>query len=106
IRLQVPVDYLQISFQILNLAAAKLDVMKAKLFADGLLMFARQLEHRRIEVHADHLALGADDLCTDVQGLAAARAEIENGFSFMDVPRRIAAAVILFKDLSRDNLQQ
>ena len=88
--------------QVLNLAAAKLDVVITEPVADRLLVFARQLQHRRIEIDADHFALGADDLGDDVASLAAAGAQIENRLAFVNITRRIAAAVVFLDDFVRE----
>ena len=92
-------EQFQVGLQILDSAAAKLDVMITEFFANGFLIFARKLQHRRIEVDADHFALRADDLRHDVAGFAAPRSEIEDRFAGFDVARWIAATVILFADL-------
>jgi hypothetical protein len=88
----------------LNLAAAEFDVVIAELVADRFLIFTAQFKHRRIEVDAYDFALGSNDLGDDVASLAAARSEIEDRFTFMNIPRRIAAAVILFDDFVGDDL--
>ena len=68
--------------------------MKTERGAYGLLVFSRQLQHRRIEVNADNLAFGANNLGNEVTGLAAARPQVEDCFASTDVARRVAAAVI------------
>ena len=52
------------------------------------------------------LPLRADDLGNNVAGFAAARTEIEDRFAGMDVARRIAAAVVLFDNLVRNDFEQ
>ena len=89
----------------MNITAVKFDVVVAESVADGLLVFARQFKHGRIEVDADHFALGADDLGDDVAGLAAAAAKVEHRFTAMNIAGRIAATIVLFNDLGRDNSQ-
>ena len=104
--LQVLIEQFQIGFQILDLAAAKFDVVIAELIADGFLILACQFQHRRIEIDADHFAASADNLGNDVACLAAAGTQIENGFARMNIARRIAAAVVFFDDLLGDDFQQ
>jgi hypothetical protein len=50
--------------------------MVTELIANRFLIFAREIEHWRIEVDADDFAFGADNLRHDIAGFAAARAEI------------------------------
>ena len=104
--LQIAIEQFEIGLEILDLAAAKLDVVIAELIADGFLILARQIEHRRIEVDADHFALSAGDLRDDIAGFAAARSEIENGFACTNVARWIAAAVIFFDDLFGNDFEK
>ncbi len=90
----------------MDFAAAEIDIVIAELVAHGLLVFARQLQHRRIEIDADDFARGADDLANKVTGLAAPGAKIEDGLAGTNETRRIAAAVIFCDDFVRDDLEQ
>src|SRR5262245_18638773 len=85
ILLQISLNQIQIGSQVLDLAAAEFHVVIAQLVADGFLVFARQLKHRRIEIDADHFAAAADDLGHDVTGLAAAGAQIQNRLPFANI---------------------
>src|SRR5437660_1691067 len=92
-------ELLQVQLQILNLSLAKAGVVIAKLFANLLLMLARQFQHRLIEIDADDFALWAHFLRADVTDLACAAPQVQHGFAFANPLARIAAAVVALDDL-------
>ena len=91
--------------EILYLAFMKGHVVVTEAISDLLPITFRQCQHLIVHVDAEYPAFGADDLCGDVAYLAPTAAEIEHRFPPMQMPGRIATAIITLQDLLGDGLQ-
>src|SRR5688572_26561892 len=80
--------------------------MVTELIADRFLIFAREIEHRRVKVDTDDLALRADNLSDDITRFAAPRSQIEHCLARVDVSRWIAASIVFVDNLLRDDSKQ
>ena len=91
--------------QILDAGAFEGDIVPSHTLGHRLAVGFSQIEHGRIEIHADDPALRSHNLRNDVTDLAAAAAQVEHSFALAYEARRIAAAVIAVEDFLGDDLE-
>ena len=103
---EVLLKAVEVELQVLNESVAELDVGVANLAAGDLVaVLAGEGEHLAVAVDADDAAGWPDRLRQDVTEFAAARAEVDDGFTHVHEPGGIAAAVVALDDFLRDDCE-
>ena len=103
---QALVQPLQIESEILDAAPPKLHVCVADPLGDDRRVSTGDLQHLGGHVDADDLARLSHHLRRDEADLACAAAQIEDSLTRPEIAAGIAAAVVPFDDLVRDDLQE
>ena len=82
---QVLIEPVEVQLEILYPATTKLDIGVAEPVRDRWLVFPSQLQHRFVEVDTDYPTAGPHDLSGDEADLSAARTQIEDCISRLDM---------------------
>ncbi len=98
-------EQVEIERQVLDPAAAELDVGEAQPLGDHRRRAPGHRQHLGGHVDADHPALGADHLGGDEADLAGAAAQVEDRLAGLEVAAGVAAAVVALEHLVGDHLE-
>src|SRR5204863_2456983 len=92
--------------QILNAAFAEFNIVKSDRLADHRRVLPGQRQHVVIHVHADDAPRRPHNLRGDKTNLPGSAADIQNGFSMLEMFGRVAAAIVVVDDFLWNDLQK